>query len=298
MQRKRELKRCFVSASADLDIKPLLELLKEKGIDAHDAFSISYTGPMQPLLEREINNSDFVIAVLSLKAPRPNVYYEIGFARAAKKPIFVIIQDEGLVPALLKDFVYVRAAVNDLQTIDYVLSQFLSKHKYRTRRPPKTFESPKAKPNLKILESDLRGMLRQGMEIDIISLVANLLKSEGVVLSMSHGPRDTVSDMSLWINSIESTIGNPILVEVKTGILSDSTLERAEQQLRRSIQTTNASAGLLVYADRRGRRFKPSKLRLPLVIRLELRDLVERLSKYPIDYILLSERNRIAHSGE
>lgn len=298
MQRRRELKRCFISASADLDINPLLGLLKEKGIDAHDAFSISYTDTMQPLLEKEINNSDFMIAVVSLRAPKPNVFYEIGFARAAKKQIFVIIQDEGLVPALLKDLVYVRAAVNDLQAIDYVLTQFLSKHKYRIRKRSKIVESPKAKPNLKILESDLEGMLRQGMGMDIISLVANLLKSEGVVLSLSHGPRDKGSDMSLWINSLESSIGNPILVEVKIGSLSHSTLERAEQQLRRYIQTTNASAGLLVYADRRGRRFKPSKLKLPLVIRLELRDLVERLSKHPIDYILLSERNRIAHSGE
>ena len=298
MQRKRELKRCFVSASADLDIKPLLELLKEKGIEAHDAFSISYTHTVQPFLEKEINNSDFLVAVLSLKSPRPNVYYEIGFARAARKPIFVIIQDEGLVPTLLRDFVYVRAAVTDLKAIDYVLSQFLSKHKYPTRRRPRLVASPKTKPNLKISESDLQGMLRQGMDLDIISLVADLLRSEGVVLSLSHGPRDKGSDISLWVNSLESTIGNPILVEVKTGNLSDSTLERAERQLRESIQRTNASAGLLVYADRRGRRFKPSKLNLPLVIRLELRDLIDGVSKYPIDYILLSERNRIAHSGE
>lgn len=298
MQRRRELKRCFISASADLDTESLFGLLKEKGIDAHDAFSIPYADTMQPIVEKEINNSDFVIAVVSLKDLSPNVFYEIGFARATKKPIFVIIQDEGLVPSLLEDLVYVRASVNDLQSIDYVLTQFLSKHKYRIRKRSKIVESPKAKPDLKILESDLKGLLRQGMGIEIVHIVANLLKSEGVVLSQYHGPIEKGADMSLWINSLESSIGNPILVEVKIGDLSLYTLERAEQQLRRSIQTTNASAGLLVYADRRGRHFKPSKLKLPLVIRLELQDLVERLSKHPIDYILLSERNRIAHPGE
>lgn len=298
MQRQKKLKRCFISASADLDIKPLLRFLRQKRIDAYDAFSISYADTMMPLVEKEISNSDFMIAVVSLKASSPNVFYEIGFARAAKKPIFLIIQDEGLVPTLLKDLAYVRAAVNDLEVIDYVLAKFLSKHKHRIKRRPKIVEFPKAKPHLKPLESDFESLLRQGTEMDIISHVANLLKSEGVVLNLSQGPKDKGSDMSLWIDSLESSLGNPILVEVKTGRLSDSALARAEHQLRRSIQNTNASAGLLVYADRRGRHFKPSKFKLPLVIRLDLRDLVEKLSEHPIDYILLSERNRIAHSGE
>ena len=63
-------------------------MLRRKGIQAKDAFSLAYPDAIVPSVEREIRNSDFMVAILSSKHSSSNVYYEIGFARGLRKPIF------------------------------------------------------------------------------------------------------------------------------------------------------------------------------------------------------------------
>ena len=62
-------------------------------------------------------------------------------------------------------------------------------------------------------------------------------------------------DMALWLDEVESSLGNPLLVEVKLGRLTESKIAQAEDQLRSYIVKTHARAGLLVYLDRQGHRF-------------------------------------------
>jgi len=292
---RKELRSCYISASANLNIRPLMDLLRNKGIDSFDAFSAPHMDRVLPSVEKEIRNSDFLIAVVNLGAPKPNVFYEIGFARAVKKPIFLIVEGVSMIPTLFKDLVYVKAKVDDVSAINYVLSQFLAQQKYSVRRGLKTIEPPKAKPDIKFERRDLEGIVKQGREVDLANFVAKLLKSKGVILDRSFGVREEGSDMSLWIDSLEYSIGNPILVEIKIGNLSNTSLAKTEEQLRKYIKTSNASAGLIIYADRRGKLFRPSRFKLPLVIRLSFEELIDRLAKQPIDRIILSERNRIAH---
>jgi hypothetical protein len=302
MNRKKNLKKCFIVASSGLNIQPLKNLLKGRNIEVYDIISTPLTGiSISSLVKKMINNSDFVIAIISLKDPRPNVFFELGLAYGAKKPVFLIIQDEGFIPMDIKDMVYIRTSIDNLEIISSTLDQFLSKHEYPIKKykfriaRTRIERQPKEKSSVEFLQRDLENIAKQGNVIEFESFLANLLKTEGV-LTQSREVKG--ADMALWIDDLESSLGNPILVEVKMGKISESSLLQAEEQLRNYLLKTNTRAGLLIYLDREEKHFKRSKFRIPLIIRLEAHELISELSDRSLALIILSERNQMAHFGE
>jgi nucleoside 2-deoxyribosyltransferase len=296
--KKKGFNNCFIIASADTKILPLKRLLKERNIIVHDFFSSRSLGlSISSLITKEIKNADFIIAILDLKTSQPNVFFELGLAQGIGKPVFLIIQDEGHIPADLRDMVHVRLSSDDWQSIAFALDHFLSKYEYR---PTKTVFRSKAYKKTK-LASDIRQenlvtVQKHGTSKELAALFVKLLKSEKIIFQYQFETNG--ADMALWIDSLEASLGNPILVEFKIGNLSNSILMKAEQQLRHYVKKTATRTGLLIYLDRRGRQFKPSRFELPLIIRLDARDLVTKLSDKPLHEIILSERNRLAHFGE
>ena len=294
--KKKSFRKCFIAAPAGLNVDTLISLLESKGIIAFDAYTM-WRDKIPPSVEEEIEDSDFLVAVFSPKTPNANVLYEIGFARGAKKPIFLVVQDEGAIPKFLKDAVYFRASLDDRQLISFYLDQFLSKYKKVVRERIPRLRKASMKIERAYLEERLKDIKEQGTEMDFLLLVEDLFRSQGFVVDTSHGMEEKGADISIWADSLESSFGNPILIELKMGNLSETFLERAEAQMRRYLSKTNTRSGLLIYFDRKGRHFNRSKLQLPLVIRLDIYDLIQRLAEHSIDRVLLHERNRVAHGG-
>jgi hypothetical protein len=295
--RKRiPISKCFISASADVNTQALISLLKSKGIHSIDVYTVS-RHHISPSVEEEIESSDFLLAVFSPRIPNPNVLYEIGFAKGAKKPIFLIVQDEGAIPQFLTETVYVRSSLDDRGLISFYLDQFLSKRKESGKKVTRWTKRPSLRPDRANLEKRLEIIREQGTGRAFLQLVKDLFESQGFVVDASDSMIDTGVDMSIWVDSLDSSFGNPILVELKMGNLSEPALERAEEQMRSYLHKTNARSGLLIYFDRRGRRFHQSKLQTPLVLRLSISDLIEKSAERPVDRVLLRERNRVAHGG-
>jgi nucleoside 2-deoxyribosyltransferase len=301
MERKKKMRKCFLISAAGANTQTVKKLLKERNVKADDSFSMPLPGvSISQSIEENIKNSDFVVAIISLKEPRPNVFFELGLAQGSDKPVLLIVQDSGPIPADLKGMVYIRASADNRETIAFALDQFLLKYRHKTskilyrerRRPlPRSDFAP--------LQKDLELLAKEGTGAELEAFLANLLKSEGEVLTQLHyRVGDKGVDIALWIDALEPSLGNPILVEVKKGILSEASLGVAEEQLRRYLTLTNTNLGLLIYLDSRGKRFKRSRFAMPLVIRLDARDLLRQLSQQSLANVLLSERNQIAHSEE
>ena len=132
--------------------------------------------------------------------------------------------------------------------------------------------------------------------IEFSHFLEEFFENQGFVVESSNVP-DIAADMSIWIDSLEQTLGNPILVEAKCGKLSETLLEQSERQLRGALRKSNLRSGMLIYLDSSRKHFRPSKFALPLVIRFEISDLIEKITKEPLDCVLLNERNKIAHGG-
>jgi len=292
--RHKQPSKCFISAPACLNINPLYSLLQRKKIQALDAFSLSPNSIFTSVTD-EIEKTDFLIAVLSKDFPNDNVLYELGFARGAKKPIFLIVQEEKAIPAYLKNELYFRASIEDSNLVSLYLDQFLSKYKKAKRKHVTKKEKPFVKSDYFKLEEQLSHIKERGSGEEFLHLVAELFRSQGFVVDISHGTRDEGADMSIWIDSLGSTIGNPILVELKLGNLSESILEKAEKRMQDYLCRTNLRSGLLIYLDRLGRHFKTPRFQIPFVIRLDLSQVFRELHEQTLDRIILEERNRIAH---
>ncbi|MGF7119331.1 hypothetical protein J2749_002350 [Methanobacterium oryzae] len=245
-------------------------------------------------IEKEIRSSDFICAIISSDRS-PAVFFEIGLAKGIGKPIFLIIEDNWDIPLDLKNFVYVKAFSKDKEAITFSLDQFLNKYRkipksayYENKEPKsgKKFNDYLSQNNLNLINNEKQ------LELFLMNLFDNL---DGVRTVKRESYNDIGIDISLWIDKLESNLGNPVLVEIKEGTLSKNQLRKSEIQLRKYLENTNASTGLLIYLDNENRRFEPSGLQMPMVIWLELNNLVNSLHELSLADIIVKERNKMVH---
>ena len=296
---EKKLKKCFISATLTTNLSSLYKLLKNKGIEVMDAASLPFSKMgYSKIIKNEIRKSDFVFVILDSKT-NPNLYFEIGLAVGLKKPIFMIVDNRVDIPFDLREIVYVKTTLDDIEKIEFALDQFLYQVPKKRRYPHKEKKKLEIFLDASVFINQIESLSGfNGLEIE--RYIANLFEKNENIISVKQQPQyvDKGVDMALWIDSTESILGNPILVEIKSGILSKSRLLHAEEQLRKYIENTNSSVGLLIYFDKNGKTFHQNKIRKPLVIWLELRGLISELSKNTLEQVVVNQRNRIFHSSE
>lgn len=298
---KRRFTKCFISAPVDVNTSAIMDLLRSKGVSVSDFYSLGVVSDSTSV-ESEISKADFVVAILTSYSSNQNVFYELGLAKGFKKPIFLIVTDESSIPYFLKENVYLKANLTDSSILSFHLDQFLLKQKSLSRKWVDTQTPYHKRPPLQNkkyflqLESKLASLIAECSGIEFSNFLEDFLRNQGFVVESSQGPK-LGADMSIWVDSLEKTLGNPILIETKCGKLSERRLELSEMQLREILNKSNLRSGILVYLDKDSRQFQPSKFTIPLVIRFEISDLIRKLTKEPLDCVLLKERNKIAHGG-
>jgi hypothetical protein len=299
MKRKTLLKSCFISCPIDVNIDPLRRSLVNHGIEVRDAFSLPPGASIVRVIESAIREVDFVCAVVTSDISS-NVIFEIGLAYGIRKPLFLLVDKESKIPSYLKEVFYVKASPDDIDAIDFNLEQFLKYETRRTRRIIKKYDDdPKPLIEQKLSINERLGALanlqsiQYGFELE--RLVADILSQTDALVTQETYQYDKGVDIAIWLDEIGSILGNPILVEVKGGTLSENRLRMAEEQLRSYLAKTNARAGLLIYHDKEGNRYPSVSSDLPLVIRFDVRELVEILSKGELVETLMAKRNQIAH---
>lgn len=294
MNRKKSFKNCFIISPFNVDLKTLRELLETRNIRVKDSLNIPTSKISYPMaIEKEIRNSDFVCAIISYDLP-PNIFFEIGLAKGAEKPIFLILEGKNDIPLDLKDMFYVKAFPKDKEAIAFSLDQFLAKY----RKIPKSayYEKKgiksKNKSNYSIQQN--LDLINNSHEIEMFleNLFMNL---DDVRIVTKQSYDDNRIDIALWVDKLESNLGNPVIIETKLGNLSKHSLKLAEIQLREYLKKTNASTGLLIYLDLENRRFKPSEFKFPFIIWLELHDLVRELNELSLADIIVKQRNKLLH---
>lgn len=294
-----KFRKCFLVAPAQVDIEPIKNLLRSRHIDVYDTYDTPALGlPLSSKIAKAIKRSDFVIAVVSAKTPSANVFFELGLAYGADKPVFLLVQDEEPLPADISGMTYVRASPSDSEKIEFALDQFLKGYGAQQRKAIFAVKKPqRAGIDVASFQKDLEIIADQGNISRLTLFLANLLQSTGEVVQ-HHGPEEKGADMALWVDNLESSLGNPILVEVKMGRLSETLLADYEEQLRDYLAVTRTHVGVLVYLDRERGHFGRSRLKMPLVIRLDARELVSKLATDSLADILLTERNAVVHAKE
>jgi hypothetical protein len=124
-------------------------------------------------------------------------------------------------------------------------------------------------------------------------LVAEALTAGGAVVEVGprYGPEER-PDLVLWHDELESTLGNPLVIEVRYR-LSDPV--GAARQLASYMEAAGTTWGLLLFVDDDVARSVTRRALAPGVLAFAIRDLLIELRDASLPQVITRERNRIMH---
>lgn len=297
----RQLK-CFLSASYDTDLSLIKSVLAENNVETFDLYDFSIGSSIQDILKRKLRQSDFAVFVVSKESK--NVLYEIGVCEGLGKPSLIIIDKEANLPFYIDNKLSLTANLSDREFLKMTLLGFIDE--IRAKRKPTKRVTRSTEKQFEKYDNDIKEVLNflleqtkrirengQGRELEYV--IEEIFKTIHLKYAdNSRGP-DIGIDFALWNDKLGRIIGNPIIVETKFGRLSDETFKKAELQIKRYAESSDARVALLLYLDRTGKRHKFKSSLNPLIIAYDVEDFINDLLESNFESVILTSRNKIAH---
>ncbi len=294
------LKRCFISAPAGSDTAPLRHALNERGIVWTDSTTAPVGISVLQSVETALRDADFVCVLLG-DATSGNVIFELGMARGLGLPVLVFVDPDADVPAEVSALSYARIDLRNTSALGLHLDAFLGHarpHLAQQQRPRAPVRARRKSVTW------AREALATSRDLDASALediVRRLFEQSGAILSPASpasGP-DTGADLAVWVDELHSTLGNPLLVEVKLfrAPPSQSQLSQLMSRLRHTLAQFKARAGLMVYWEPTGASSPPPEPLWPLVIPVTVSELVDVVGRGGMYEDLVARRNRAVHAA-
>lgn len=300
-----KFKRCYISAPPGTNVSPLRHVLEERGVTCVDQGDLKSGVSLLRELEAQIGRSDFVCAVVPSASEYESVLFEMGVARGKGRPMLVFVDFGVYLPHLLREVPYSRARLEDSSAIEAHIGAFLEHSDEDVARGTSEEDTAASVARTKRVDTSSAALALMAFEAgnptNLENVVRELFRDAGMVTSASletvnEGRGDASRpDLTLWVDELQDFLGNPVLIEVKYGVLSATHIEAAEEQLRHYVREVHGQSGLLVYFDKDGKQFAHFSGRWPLIIRMSLRELMDALEKGQLAQSLASIRNRAVH---
>jgi len=251
----------------------------------------------------EIQAADAVIAVISEETS--NVFFEIGMAVGLRKPVLALLSPGITVPAFGSSFNYLTTDLADSEVLRLAVKRFLHKprERHKKRRKKRRKKQLIRKSDSQIPGTPVHAIIEQlsvlrqsGDGYALERTVAELLRAAGVsTVEQYKGAADRGVDFAVWSDELRSSLGSPILIEVKSSKLDEMSFQIAYSRLAKLVQESGSAAGLFLYLDKGGRRFQKPANWIPSVLWFDLEDFAKRLSRKSFATVLVEHRNRIVH---
>lgn len=297
--------RCFLSASYETDTTLIKNLLAENGVEVFDLYDFSIGESIQQILKRKLRQSDFALFILS--EDNKNVLYEMGVCEGLGKQHFIFLEKNFKVPFYIENKLFLRVNLQDRDFLKLSIEKILQDVRKKRIKPTKRIKEDSKKSekynrditdNLRSYLSQIRNLRELGYGKEIEFIVENIFKTIKLNYVENTTNQDKGVDFALWNDDLGKIIGNPIIVEVKYGNLTESTFRSAEEQIKRYIDKTDAKIALLLYLDKRDKRHKIKSPLSPLILSYDLEDFTNELINSSFESIILNQRNKIAHGIE
>jgi hypothetical protein len=285
--------RLYVSAPADLDLRPLLDGLKRRGTEPYVLSDVAPLGTdITHSLRVAISRADRVLVVLG-DASALNPVFEAGVAVTLGKPLLIIAAPGAPVPTDLAGQFIARARPDDLDAINFALDQVQSRPPREARRTSRPTGRPLGQDVVDQL-LDRLGASAPTEESSIAILVEAIEASGGV--AVTNTDRDVGFDLGVWSDDLEAIGGNPLLVEIKRVLHPGA----VEQVLHSLAAHPSARLGLVVYLEPptgdAPSRAELNQARFPVLI-ISLQQLLRRMASASFAEVIRDVRNRIVHGG-
>ena len=232
----------YVSAPASLDLRPLLDGLKQRGAQPYLVSDVASPGAdALESLRLAIQGADQVLVVLG-DPPTSDPVFDAGLAIGLGKPLLIIAAPGVIVPAGLARQVIAQARPGDLDAINFTLDHLRRRAPLDTSRAP----SPGGRPlGAGIADQLLYRLSAPGCtDASRIEGLAEAIEASGSIATVKDGPGRGF-DLGVWSDDLEAVGGNPLLVKV-TRSLAPGTIDQARADLA---DHPSARLGLVVYQE-------------------------------------------------
>jgi|GEM_PF-1619060 len=294
--------KCFISVPYGTDTQTLKEILTRNGVDVSDLYDFSIGESIQQILKQKIRQSDFAIFILSKE--NPNIMYEIGICEGLGKQHFILIEEDLKTPFYLESKLLLRVRLLEESFMRMTIEKILQDvKKKRIKLTIRTKEDSKKKSGynqatrdkLNLLLFQIKDLRKSGRGEKLEELAGDVFKAINLNYAGNTAGSDKGVDFALWNDELGKIVGNPIIVEIKHGRLSQQAIDCAESNIRKYAGETGAKVALLLYLDKEGRKYEARSTINPLVIFYDIEDFVRDIIDTSFERFILSQRNNIAH---
>ncbi|MGE3553020.1 MAG: hypothetical protein AB7M93_09105 [Candidatus Obscuribacterales bacterium] len=287
----KKFRSCFITAPFGTNLHVVEAVLHDHGISIRKPSIKPVALTQLEVLSKAIRSADFMIAILEGNKDASNLLFEIGLAAGMKKPVLLVVDPKTEMPSNLRSFHYLKAKSDDRQALAFHLEIFL-KHSKAELSKPKELEKKKrdVNPLNRSLES-----LRQTIgasPTQFQETLMSLLTEQRIEYDLSQRP-DDYYDFAIWLDDIEPTVSNPVLVELKTHLPSDTL--NLEARLQESLKKSGSEIGIVAFLNSASSTIPGTSATLPLIVYMHAESLLELLYKGTLASHLLQCRNLTVH---
>lgn len=295
---------CFVSAPAGVNLTRIKKILLERDIEIiHPAEAQTLGESISEKISKKISRSDIFLAVFDHKLENSNTFFELGLAVGYKKEIIILTPPNFYLPPDLSGFLTLRVTQGNLDALGFSLDQMLKATlKKPKKRGRKTYKDHRKRSRpisnkMSELRDELNGLDHRTAENTLVRFVEDLLKECGISVIKQSASHETGADFAIWSDGLEHILGNPILIQIKRTIKTDSQAVKITDQILNFICNSNSKSAIVLYlagppSDQVQRLTKKFNI---LFFRLE--DIVDQLQNNNFVDIIRNRRNLIAHGG-
>lgn len=291
--------RCFVAREYSVSMEIICSIdkvLDELNIERMDAFSVEARESIGTSLISMILESDFIIAILSCTSP--NVLFEIGLAVGNNKSVFLLVEENMVLPFNLKGMTYIKIndklSENMLLPLQYFIHG-LHNEKTLELMTPKYIKSEVEE---KLFFEKLQNIKTNGNGIQFESFVIDFfkqIKNQYTTSKFASNSQDVSYDLALWIDELEGQIYNPILFDLKFGKMNQNRMDEIAK--RAMFSANNGQMIIVLYCDTSNTTFSYiSKYSGILIVSFE--KFMQAVFKYGLPKTILLLRNSAAHGRE
>ncbi len=286
--------KCFVSSIHNIDVNEVLILLKKRKIDYQTPFSIPMKASIHEKIIQAIENSDFLIGVIS-PSMSPNVILEIGIAVGLKKPIFLVSTGDSKniqIPFSLNQYIIVN--IRDHRNLELLLDGFLENIGFSFDEIP-TEISSKTKHNIEISAfvqiENFQNVSQLSREIEKIFEQSDFnVKAEITTSSQRR------ADIVVWLKETGLTLGNPLIIESKIN-LSKSGIKESADQIKLYMGDIGSKVGLIISNTIEENLNELMISEFPFIVYLSFSKLKYLVKSSKFEEYLIEKRNQLAHGG-
>jgi hypothetical protein len=145
---------------------------------------------------------------------------------------------------------------------------------------------------------ELRSAIESNDHRHVERVVVQALQGSGADIVSEASNPDLGADIAVWSDALQSLIGNPLLIEVKSRFGGADELRRAANKLSAAVTSRGGNWGLLLYGHGPQDLAVKAKSLPPTVLVFSIDELIEQLRARSFAEVIRDLRNRRVHGGE